>query len=118
MRLFNFLIPFIAVFIISGMAYAQTPPAEGLEWLTSVINFLLGVPYVGPVLVFVIKWASIISGIATALSAALVTILKLPEVVAIFSGSQKWLERIQWVKEKILPWIQYFSMFNVQKKKK
>lgn len=104
--------------IFPECAMAQTPPGDAPAWITSVINFLSGIPYVGPVIVFILKWSAILSAITTAVSSAVIAVLKVPEVIALWTGSAKWLERIQWFKNKVLPWLQYLSQFNVQKKKK
>jgi hypothetical protein len=88
----------------------------GFEWLGMVIQFLGNVPKVGPILAQVFGIVALIATVATALSVAVQSILKAPELVARFSGAKELAEKIDAIAKKVLPWLQYLSIFNVQKK--
>lgn len=117
MKSFVSLIFVVFCVVLSQQVLAQVAPVEGLDWLTSVINFVSEMPYIGPVLVVIFKVASVASIALTALAAFLEVILTIPELVAKFSGATEFAAKVNKIKNKILPWIKYISMFNVQKKK-
>lgn len=85
------------------------------EWVGSIIEFLKSVPYVGPVLVQVLKWIGIIASIFTALSLflqAFCSILVGAAGVVKAKAFADWVSKVSGV---ILPWLKYLSMFNVKK---
>lgn len=88
-----------------------TPP----DWLGTVVQFLAAVPYVGPVIVEVLKWVGLISAVATALSVLAQTLLALPEVAARWAGAHAIADKIKSVSDVVLPWLKWLSVFNVQK---
>lgn len=112
-----FLSILISVFLYSGSVFAQSAPIEGFEWLNSVIIFLQGIPSIGEYLAIFFQVMAVLSTGLTALAVFLETLLSVPEIIARISNSDAIAAKIKSFKEKILPWIKYFSMFNVQKKK-
>lgn len=112
----------LSVFMLTGLlmgvdAMAQTPPVEGMDWLTQVIHFLYAIPQAQPVLGKVFLVAGALSAALTALAIFLETLLVIPQVVALWRGADEFAEKVKKFREKFLPWIKYLSMFNVQKKK-
>lgn len=111
-------------FLLTGLTYAadvfvQTaPPTEGFDWLPMVIEYLRSIPTVGPHLEKVFSVIAIIASVATALTACLFVILRIPQVGAMWLGAEKALAYLEKFEKKILPWLAYLSIFNVQKKKK
>jgi hypothetical protein len=110
----NFL---FVLLIIPAICFGAVEPVELPEWVAAAVNFMTNVPYVGPVLVVVLKWASIISAIATALSLFVQAIFAALIGVGNFVGLEDEAEKFKSLSDKILPWLKYFSMFNVQKRK-
>lgn len=112
---------FLTVLILATMsfcAFAQDLPAEALppEWLGGVLVWLQSVPKVGPIIVQILKWTSVIVTVFTALSVAAQAILKIPEIGLRIAGASELADKIKKVSDKILPWLKYLSAFNVQKK--
>lgn len=110
-----------AVLLFSMTALGQeTPPVIGdpasFEWLGAVVTFLSAVPYIGPVIVAVLKWVGLIASIATALSVLAQAILVIPEIVAKWAGATEVSAQIKKYSDLILPYLKYLSIFNVQKK--
>jgi hypothetical protein len=95
-----------------AVAAVTAPP----EWLGSILVFFQSLPYVGPVLVAVLKWMGVITTLFTALSIAVQAILTIPELVAKWAGAQKAADQIKKYSDIVLPYLKYLSIFNVQKK--
>lgn len=109
----NLLALFVTVFVFAADGVpADAPPA----WLEGVINFVRALPYVGPVVVEILKWMGVISAVMTAISVCTITVLKIPQVIAKWAGASKLADQIQAISDKVLPYLKYLSMFNVQKK--
>lgn len=91
---------------------AAAPP----EWLGAVLQFVSSLPYAGPVIVALIKWAGLVAGIMTALSVFAQAVLAVPELVARWAGANEAAEKIRKISDVVLPWLKWLSVFNVQKK--
>ncbi len=115
MKLFLFFIFLFPVFAFAQSAVQVDALIAPPEWLASVILFLKSVPYVGPALVVAFKWAGILSGAMTAISLAAISFLRIPELAARWAGAKDLADKIDAVAKKVLPWLKYLSMFNVQK---
>lgn len=85
--------------------------------ILQLLQFLQAVPYVGPVLVMVLKWIAIIAPLMTALSVCAQAILAIPEVVARFNGAHDLADKIKYWSDKIVYWLSYLSIRNAQKPK-
>lgn len=107
------LIPFLL--LIPTLALADDANLLPPDMVVQLIQFLQSVPYVGPVLVVVLKWIAIIAPIMTALSFFVQTILALPEVIARFNGAHSLAEKIRYWSDKIVYWLSYFSVRNAKK---
>lgn len=108
---------FIAVLAMFSIpAYAELVAAPpGMEWIGMVLQFLMSVPYVGPILVKALEIMSLISVGMTALSAGLAAFIKGSEGILKLAGAH---EKAKWISEKgekILYWFKYLSMFNAKK---
>jgi hypothetical protein len=100
---------------IAVLAQEVAPPPE---WALSMFQWLVEIPYVGPALGWFVKVAGFIAAVLTLLSAFLVGLAESFKKVTSWMGMQKAADLVdEWTK-KILPFLQYLSMFNVQKKKK
>lgn len=111
----------LTIFTILAMfcfgAFAVDAPVDAPSWLGSVINFFLEVPRVGPVLTKVIAVIGALSGVLTALAVFVEAVIVIPEIAARFSGAKDLEKKIKDFRLKVMPWLKYLSMHNVQKKK-
>lgn len=98
-------------------AVAESAPFVMPEWAISLVQFLSNVPYVGPVIVFILKWGAVLAAVLTAISAFIQGICAILIATGSFVGAQKFSDKVKAISDKILPWFKYISMFNVQKKK-
>lgn len=121
----------VSVFCFPLLAIAQTAsdPLAAPAWLLTVISvitnppeWLVGLPVVGKfvpkvlsVILTVFKWTGFVGAVMTALSVCVQSILKLPEIAARWAGAAAVADKIASVSQKIMPWLKYFSIFNVQK---
>jgi len=93
---------------------SQVVPPDAVLNILSVIQ---GLPYVGPVLVELMKWIAIIAPIMTALSFCVQAVLAVPEIVARYHGAQDLADKIKYYSDKINYWLAYLSIRNAQKPK-
>ena len=115
--LFAFVLACMFILIPSALAddMAIVAPA-GFEWIGPIINFILAIPKVGPILGTVFQVVSAVAGVMTFVSVAVVGILGIPEIAARFAGAPDLANKIKAFSDKVLPFLKYFSIFNVQKK--
>jgi hypothetical protein len=110
------------VFImLSVSAFAQDQvPAEALppEWIGGILIWLKSIPTVGPILVEVLKWVSVLATVFTVIATTASTLLKIPEIAARISGAEKLADGIKAFHDKVMPWLKYLSVYNVQAAKK
>lgn len=109
----NIIALLVVVFGVS--AFAQDV-VEVPSWVAGVMIFIQQIPYVGPIVLEVVKWLGLVAGILTAISAFLIALQKvfsaMEKVAFIGAAFAKAVEFI----EKILPYVKYLSMFNVAPK--
>jgi hypothetical protein len=101
--------------ILSISCFAQDP-ASNPEWLASALAFVSSIPKVGPLLVVAAKWVGFVGAVFTILSTAVEALLLLPEVALRLSKAPEWATKVQKFRNTIVPWLKYFSIYNVQKK--
>ena len=102
--------------LVPVIAFGQDVPVEVPAAITALLAFLGGIPGVGPVLAKVILYVGVLSGVLTALVVFVASILKPLELIlgaAKLQGASEFVAKVQ---AKVLPWLKYFSAFNVQKK--
>ena len=117
MKKLSMLLFLVLTFCFSTLLFAaEGDVGQAPEWLSAVLGMLQSIPKVGPVLVIVLKWAGGIAAITTALSACVIVVIKVLKTLSGAAGLDKALEGLAWFEEKVLPKIQWFSMYNVQKK--
>ena len=111
----------------------NTTVSESIEApsaIQSIIVWVATIPKIGPVIVTAFKYLVTIAGVFTALSIAvsgilltLSGVLKVPQVIALWSGSletaekfEKWSIAVKKFNDKIQPYLKYLSTFNAIKK--
>lgn len=119
MKKFVFLMTFVFL-AMCGFAFAQDGSVSAVVsdipmWVVSALDMAQKVPYVGPVVVFILKWATLVAALATALSTCLMAIVGALKGVSKAAGLEKVLKAVLWFEAKILPYFKYLSMYNQQK---
>jgi hypothetical protein len=104
----------LAMFSIPAYAEIVAAP-PGMEWIGMVLQFLMSVPYVGPILVKILEILSLVSVGMTALSAGVAAFIKGSEGILKLAGAHEKAKMIAEKGEKLLYWLKYFSMFNAKK---
>ena len=107
--------------MLPTMAFAADAMIPVLpDWIEGLLAFIGSIPAVGPILAEVVKYAGILAGALTAASALLLGVsAALAPLAAQFDKEGKIAKALNAANAfiaKILPWAQYLSMFNVQKK--
>lgn len=95
---------------------AVVTPPPGMDWVAYLIDFLSGLPWVGPFLVMVLKYVGIVAAVFTSASVFATTLLRIPEVIARWAGAEMLASKIADFHDKIVPWLDYLSVFNSKKK--
>lgn len=93
---------------------ASAPP----EWAIALFQWVEGMPYVGPAIGWFVKVAGFVAAILTVISAFIWGLAESLKQVTTWAGMGKIASKVDEVTKKILPFLQYLSMFNVQKKPK
>lgn len=86
------------------------------QWVDGFVLVLRDIPYVGPYVLAIIKYASIISAILTMLSSLLMGISGILSKIT-KESSPSWMKKAKSWLDKFIDISKYLSMFNVQKKK-
>lgn len=114
-----------ALVLLSGYAFAQEPGAvaasadqalEAPAWLKVAVEFLMGLPYVGPVAVEIVKWSGLVAGICTALVLLVQSLSAAFQGAAILAGFGPVAEKIKKYGDIVIHYLKMLSMFNAQKK--
>lgn len=106
-------------FLVSlpALAFADAvAPPPGFEWLAFVLQFLNSIPFVGAILAKVFPILATVGVVMTYVALTVEGFLKLPEVIARFAGAPALADKIKAIADKVLPWLQWFSMLNAPKK--
>lgn len=98
------------------VAAASVAAPAGYEWIGAAVAFLQNMPAVGQYLAAIFSIIALISAVMTFISVAVHGVLTAPAVLARWAGASSIAAKIDAVTAKVLPWLQYLSMFNVQKK--
>jgi len=105
----------LVAFGFAVTAYASTDPAVAVPWLGGIIGFLLSVPKVGVVLAQVFSIMATVAVVLTAVAAALDAIKVALAGSARLAGLENLAVVVENLLNKIIPWVKYLSMYNVQK---
>jgi hypothetical protein len=87
------------------------------EWLVKSLELVSSVPVVGPVVVEVAKWLGVVSSVLTILVTALLGVLRVLSLVLPAVKLANLLSLVVALENsKVLYWLKFFSIYNVQKK--
>lgn len=97
-------------------AFAADPaPVPGFDWVGPILAFLATIPKVGPILAIIFGIVGGVATLMTAVSVFVQTVLAIPVLVLHWAGATAVAAKIKSFSEMIMPWLKWFSMFNVQK---
>jgi hypothetical protein len=109
---------FVLSLVMSAFAFADAsaiPDPSSLPWVGSVIQVLSGLPYIGPVLLKVISYSGAVAGVMTAVAVCAQAVLTALAGILNVGGLSTKANAVLAFEAKIVPWLQYLSIFNVQK---
>jgi hypothetical protein len=107
---------FVVTLLAFSMPITSLAEFDAMPVVGGVLDFLSGIPKVGPILVQVIKYAGAAAGILTALSLFVQGVLAALSGVLNVAKFQGLADKLKKFSDFIVPKLKYFSMFNVQKK--
>lgn len=109
----------MCLFAVGAHAADVVDPNQVTEvpsWLKAVLDLVSGLPYVGVVVVEVLKWTGLVAGVMTALATCIMTLSLALQGAGVLLGFTKVAETVKKYTDMIMPWLQYLSIYNVQKK--
>lgn len=110
----------ITILVMSFSVLASEPQKVSAvtispELINSLMLFLYSIPKVGPVLTSILSWVGLIASVFTAMSVCATTILKIPQLVALYSGADELAKKIDEISKKVKYYLDYLSVFNAKK---
>lgn len=82
------------------------------EWLVQVLLWLKSMPYIGPVLVEIAKWAGVVSVILTAFASFMIVLAKAFDGFSSITAHFQWAGRVaDWINA-IVPYLKWASLYN------
>ena len=126
MKSFKFLLvvmllalPFLVLAQTAAPVVPVEPPAwMPPQWLVSVLEWVQKLPKVGPVVVQILMWLSVVAVVLTAIHTAMLAVLKGLTPVLNMVKLEGLAKKINDLYEKVAPYIKYLSMYNAQLPKK
>jgi hypothetical protein len=106
------------LFVLATPTFADTAPEAASPypaWLAPVIVQAEAMPSIGASVQTCMAWAGAISGIATGFSVFLMVLFGSLAGVTHAAGFTAFSTKVQAWEAKVMPWVKYWSMFNVQK---
>ena len=85
-------------------------------WLKPVVDMIIGLPYVGPILVEAFKWVGVVAASMTAIAAGFAAIAKSLQAIARGAGFIALSLKIKDYYDKIYPILAWLSIFNAPKR--
>lgn len=98
-----------------GYAVAVDPSVVPPDWLLSLLMTLKPLPYIGPTIIFIAKWSSIIAIITTALAGFLIALSKGLSFVSELAPALAWMGKVADFLNKLIPYLKWASMLNEPK---
>lgn len=106
---FMFLAPVVVMAQVASNSIEPSVQPDSIDnAIMFVLNLVASIPALGPVLAIILKVLGIAAACLTGVSAILIALSSALNVVGLQSAAN--------LIQKVLPYIQYASMFNVQKK--
>jgi hypothetical protein len=85
-------------------------------WLKMAMDIVVGLPYVGPVVVFVLKWTGVVAAVMTGLSTLVMGVATALKAIGQGLGFQGFAQKVDELYHKVWPWVAWLSMYNVPKR--
>lgn len=109
-----FLVVLACVFVVRAQADVL-PVEEVPSWMKAVMDFIVGIPGVGPFLLSVLKWMGVVAAVLTGIATLIMGVANALKAVGTALGFQEFAAKVDAIYKKIWPWIAWLSMYNVQK---
>lgn len=104
--------------VISIKLYgAESDVAEVPAFLKTAMDFLTTLPYVGPLVLSLLKWTGVVAAVMTGISTMVMGVANALKVIGVAMGFQGFAEKVDGAYKAIWPWIAFLSMYNVPKNK-
>lgn len=120
MKRFLFALMFLFPVMVLAQAASPAPGAVAVyvppSWLTDILTWVQGLPKVGPIVLAVLTLLGMVCTLMTLLSTFLLSVKASIQGVAKLAGAVAVIDKVEAVYQKIAPYVQYLSMYNVQKK--
>jgi Trk-type K+ transport system membrane component len=94
--------------IMTAVPEVAAPP----EWLTMILVQMQGLPYVGPPIVFIVKWAGVLAVFLTSLAIFFLSLARGLDKVSELSPYLQWMSKAADSINRITPWLKWASMLN------
>jgi len=118
MKRFFLLVLVLCPVILFAEAVAPGSSASATQlpaWFSPIMDMVTALPVAGPFLVSVLKYASIVSAVFTALTTFLLGLAAALVGVSNAAGLTSFANKVQSIRNGVFPWLAYLSMYNVQK---
>jgi hypothetical protein len=86
------------------------------DWLRMIVTFVIGFPYVGPIVVEVLKWVGVIAAVMTGISSTVAAVLVALQKIGKATGFEAFAAWVQKMYDTVWPYIAWLSIYNVQRK--
>jgi hypothetical protein len=103
--------------VLGDTSMVQPVVEEVPAWLKIVMDFITGIPYVGPVVLTALKWMGVVAAVMTGAATLIGSVAKALSALGTAMGFVKFSESVDAALAKVWPYIAWLSMYNVQKPK-
>ena len=106
------------VFTVKAIAddVIPVPVTDVPEWLRVIMGLVMGLPYVGPIVIEILKWVGVVAALATGISTTIAAILVTLRKIGKAAGFENFAAGVQKIFDIVWPYIAWLSIYNVQKK--
>jgi hypothetical protein len=106
--------------LFCALAHGEMPIPETAElpgWVTGMIDFLLGVPTIGPIVYNILAYIGVASGVMTGIASLFWFTCKALEKAALLAGFMPIANKVRDIYEMLYPYLAFFSVYNAPKVK-
>lgn len=102
-----------------GVCYAQVAPVDPVfmppSWLSKVMEYVLGVPVIGPIVIEIMKWLGVLASVMTSLAVCFTAVMKSLSKVLNAAKLLGLAAKVDALYIKYAPYLKFLSLYNVQK---
>lgn len=86
-------------------------------WLKPIMDMIVALPVVGPIIIEILKWIGVIAALFTGVATLFKGVAKALKEIGKLAGFVEFSEKVQKFYDAIWPWLAWFSVYNVPKKR-